>query len=58
MARAPSVVLKQTGSAQYQQGPPAVLSLTTNMATAMGKTAAPGKSIDLPVKFSDACPKP
>jgi len=53
------VALTQTGSVQYEDGPQPQLHLTTNMATAMGHTAAPGKSIDLPVTFGGpSCAKP
>jgi len=52
------VAIQQTGSADYVDGPNPQLRLTTKMATAMGKTAAPGKSIDLAVKFGgEGCGK-
>jgi hypothetical protein len=53
------VALTQTGSVQYEDGPQPQLHLTTNMATAMGHSESPGKSIDLPITYGGAsCTNP
>jgi len=53
LAGAP-MALSQNGSAEYSEGPNPELRLTTNLATAMGRSASPGKSIVLPVQFGSA----
>jgi hypothetical protein len=50
------MTISQTGGVQYLVGPSPQLRLTTNVASARGVTANPGRFLDLPVSFSDrAC---